>query len=198
MRRRDFLFGGAAAGAVAATGVVVPLSFVLAGDEDLASGIDGVKVAFYPRTKIGSLADLSGGQPQFFDYPLAGQSNIIVDVGQRAIGGIGPERSIVAYSNICTHMGCPITDYQQEEKVLGPCSCHFTTFDLAKDGQVVLGQATQNLPRLLLETDGDDIFATAVFRLISGYADNLGGTRVELAAAGNRLTSSSETGDQGD
>lgn len=192
MRRRDFLLGGAAAGAVLASGVVLPLGFVLAGDEDIASGIDGVKVAFHPRTRIGSLSAVTAEEPLFFDYPLAGQSNILIDLGERAIGGIGEERSVVAFSNLCTHMGCPITDYQVEAKVLGPCSCHFTTFDLAKAGQVVLGQATQNLPRVLLETDGDDIYATGVFGLISGYADNLGGTAVEIAAAGAAAATQSE------
>lgn len=184
MRRRDFVLGGAAAGALLATGVVVPLGFVLADDDDIASGVDGVEVAFYPRMRVGSLAALAGGEPQFFDYPLVGQSNIMVKLGQRAIGGVGEERDVVAFSNLCTHMGCPITDYVPEHLVLGPCSCHFTTFDLGRDGQPVLGQATQNLPRLLLEADGDDIYATGVFRLIAGYASNLSGVEVAIASSG--------------
>lgn len=183
MKRRDFLLGGAAVGAVAATGVVVPFAFIFADDDDIVAGADSVQIDFYPRQRVGSLASLSGGDPAFFDYPLAGQSNILVDLGDRAIGGIGSDRSIVAFSNICTHMGCPLTDYQPEHKVLGPCVCHYTTFDLAKDGQVVMGQATQNLPRLLLETEGDDIFATGVFRLIYGFANNLGGVAVEIASS---------------
>lgn len=198
MRRRDFLLGGVAGGAVLASGVIVPLGFVLAGDEDLAAGIDGVQVAYHPRVKVASLAAVSGDQPLFFDYPLAGQSNILVDLGRRAIGGIGEERSIVAFSNICTHMGCPITDYQPEDRVLGPCSCHFTTFDLAKDGQVALGQATQNLPRVLLEADGDEIFATGLFRLVAGYADNLGGVGVELAADTEATAATTTNGADGD
>lgn len=183
MRRRDFVMGGAAAGAVVAGGVLVPLGLIFADDDDLSLGIDGVEVASFPRERIGSLAGLSDGQPRFFDYPLAGQSNILVKLSDRAIGGVGDERNVVAFSNLCTHMGCPITDYQPEHHVLGPCICHFTTFDLAKDGQVVLGQATQNLPRLLLETDGDDVFATGVFRLIYGFSNNLSGVNVALASS---------------
>lgn len=183
MKRREFLFAGAAVGAVAAAGVVVPLALVFADDDDIGSGVDGVNVEFYGRKRVGSLSGLSSGEPAFFDYPLAGQSNIMVDLGERAIGGIGDDRSVVAFSNICTHMGCPVTEYKPEHKVLGPCVCHYTTFDLAKDGQVVLGQATQNLPRLLLETDGDDVYATGVFRLIYGYANNLSGVNVEIAGA---------------
>lgn len=106
---------------------------------------------------MGSLSSVVEGEPVFFDYPLEGQSNIMVKLGERAIGGVGDDRDIVAFSNICTHMGCPVTDYEPEHAVLGPCACHFTTFDLSRDGQVVLGQGRQNLPRLLLETEGDDV-----------------------------------------
>ncbi len=182
MRRRDFVLGGAATGAVIAGGVLVPLGFVFSDDDDLVDGVDGVEVAFYPRVKVGSISSMASGEAVFFDYPLVGQSNIMVKLEERAIGGLGDERDIVAFSNICTHMGCPVTDYQPEHKVLGPCVCHFTTFDLSKDGQVVLGQATQNLPRVLLEQDGDDVYATGVFRLISGYANNLSGVDVAIAS----------------
>ncbi len=179
MRRRDFLLGGVAAGAVVAGGVIVPLAFIF-NDEDIATDVDGVKIDFFPRTRVASLADLQGGEPVFFDYPLLGQSNILVDLGERAVGGIGENRSVVAFSNLCTHMGCPITDYQPDHRVLGPCVCHYTTFDLAKDGQVVLGQGTQNLPRVLLETEGDEIFASGLFRLVYGFHDNLDGVAVEI------------------
>lgn len=192
MKRREALLGGAAAGAVLASGVIVPFAFLFADDDDISAGVDGVQVAFFPRVKVGTLAGLAADEPQFFDYPLAGQSNILVRLGKRAIGGVGEDRDVVAFSNICTHMGCPITEFQAEHNVLGPCSCHFTTFDLALDGQVVLGQATQNLPRLLLETDGDDIFATGVFRLISGFADNLGGVNVEIASAADSKGATNE------
>ena len=70
-------------------------------------------------------------------------------------------------------MGCPITTYQHEDHVLGPCPCHFSSFDLSRDGIVAFGQATQNLARILLEIDADDIYATGVFRLVYGLGDNL-------------------------
>ena len=140
MRRRDFIFGGAAAGAVVASGVIVPFGFIFADDGGLSSGIDGVHLASFPRKRIGSLSAMADGEPWYFEYPLAGQSNIMVKLGDRAIGGIGADRDVVAFSNVCTHMGCPIEDFQPDHNVLGPCVCHFTTFDLARDGQVVLGR----------------------------------------------------------
>ncbi|HJN93471.1 MAG TPA: arsenite oxidase small subunit AoxA, partial [Dehalococcoidia bacterium] len=51
--------------------------------------------------------------------------------------------------------------------------CHFTTFDLTHRGMVVLGQATENLPQVVLEIDGDDIVAVGVNGIIYGYRNNL-------------------------
>lgn len=179
--RREMLAAGGALGAVLAAGVVVPVSLVLSDDDADSSGATGAMLSTFPRTKVGSISGLAGGEPQFFDYPLEGQSNILVALGAAAIGGVGDDRDVVAYSNICTHMGCPITEFEADHGVLGPCSCHFTSFDLGRDGQVVLGQATQNLPRVLLEVEGDDIHAAGVYRLVYGHHNTLGGLTVRAA-----------------
>ncbi len=172
--RREFLLIGAAAGAATAVGVIVPVGFALS-DDDGGGGTPGAAVAFFPGVRVASLSGLTVGEPVFFDYPLVGQSNLLVKTGRRAMGGIGPDSDVVAFSNQCTHMGCPIETYQSELYVLGPCPCHFTTFDLAKDGQVVLGQATQSQPRVRLTLEGDDIFATGLIRLVYGYDNSLSG-----------------------
>ena len=173
MRRRDLLAGGAAAGALLAGGVLVPVGIVLTDDED--SVATGALLARYPRVRVGSASDLGVGETQFFDYPWEAASNILVRTSEPVPGGIGPDRDLIAFSNQCTHMGCPITEYHADEHVLGPCPCHFSSFDLSRDGIASFGQATQNLPRVLLELDGDDVYATGMFRLIYGHADNLAG-----------------------
>ncbi|MEU7183120.1 MULTISPECIES: ubiquinol-cytochrome c reductase iron-sulfur subunit [Streptomyces] len=54
---------------------------------------------------------------------------------------------IVAYSKICTHVGCPISLYEQQtHHVL--CPCHQSTFDLADGGRVIFGPAGHALPQL--------------------------------------------------
>ena len=180
--RREMLAAGGALGAVLAAGVVVPVSLVLSDDDAESSGATGAMLSSFPRTRIGSLSDLRVGEPQFFEYPLEGQSNILVALGAAAIGGIGADRDVVAYSNVCTHMGCPITEFVADHGVLGPCPCHFTSFDLGRDGQVVLGQATQNLPRVLLEVEDEDIYAMGVYRLVYGHHNTLGGLSVQAAS----------------
>ncbi|MFQ5557503.1 MAG: arsenate reductase (azurin) small subunit [Acidimicrobiales bacterium] len=191
MTRRELLLAGVATGAVTAGGVLVPVAVVLDDGGSApgttapgvsVTGATGALVSVFPRTRVTSFADLEVGEPVFFDYPLVGQSNIAVRFGEALPGGVGPDRDLVAYSNICTHMGCTITDFVTEHGVLGPCPCHFTTFDLRRDGQVTLGQATQNLPRVLLDVDGDEVCADAVFRLVYGHADTLSGVGVEIAS----------------
>ena len=47
---------------------------------------------------------------------------------------------ILAYSKICTHVGCPINLYEQNTHHM-LCPCHQSTFDLADNGRVVFGPA---------------------------------------------------------
>ncbi|HEY9411926.1 MAG TPA: Rieske (2Fe-2S) protein [Jiangellaceae bacterium] len=61
---------------------------------------------------------------------------------------------IIAYSKICTHVGCPMGLYERTTHHL-LCPCHQSTFDLADNGAVVFGPATRALPQLPLATDSD-------------------------------------------
>lgn len=131
-------------------------------------------VAGPPRRRVAALADLREGEPVRFDYPLQGQTNVLIKLGRPAAGGVGPDGDIVAFSEFCTHMGCPIGNlYKPEHAILGPCACHFTTFDLTHRGMVVIGQATENLPQVVLEIDGGEIYAVDVHGIIYGFRDNL-------------------------
>jgi ubiquinol-cytochrome c reductase iron-sulfur subunit len=59
---------------------------------------------------------------------------------------------IVAYSKICTHVGCPISLLERTTHHL-LCPCHQSTFDLADAGKVVFGPAGHHLPQLPLGVD---------------------------------------------
>ncbi len=61
---------------------------------------------------------------------------------------------ILCYSKICTHVGCPISLYEQQtHHVL--CPCHQSTFDLAAGGTVLFGPAARPLPQLPLGVDDE-------------------------------------------
>lgn len=194
LTRREFLLVGTAAGAVVAVGVIIPLTRIGTGETIQApegtappgtspptTPASAAVVTLFPKVRVASLSDLSSTTPLAFDYPLVGQSNVIVKLDQPVAGGVGPDEDIVAYSSRCTHMGCILSEYQPEYRALGPCPCHFSTFDLANNGMVTLGQATQNLPQVVLTVEEEDVYATGVLRLVYGYADTLqGGQLVEI------------------
>ncbi len=61
---------------------------------------------------------------------------------------------ILAYSKICTHVGCPISLWEQQTHHL-LCPCHQSTFDLADNGKVVFGPAARALPQLPIALDDE-------------------------------------------
>jgi len=61
---------------------------------------------------------------------------------------------IVAYSKICTHVGCPVALYEQQTHHL-LCPCHQSTFDVANGAKVVFGPAKRPLPQLPIEVDDE-------------------------------------------
>jgi len=63
-------------------------------------------------------------------------------------------QGILAYSKICTHVGCPIALYQQRTKHL-LCPCHQSTFDLADSGVPIFGPAARRLPQLAVSVDSE-------------------------------------------
>ncbi len=165
--RRAFLLGGG-------TAVTVTL---LDGPLHLALGQGAaLQRATYPRKLVGRLSRLTPDQPESFQYPWkdANSSNMLVKLGTQAGGGVGPQRDVVAFSTLCTHMGGPLAgQYRGKHKVVGPCPLHLTTFDLTRHGMVVSGQATESLPQIVLETKGDEVWAVGVMGLIYGYHSNL-------------------------
>ncbi|MFF3062111.1 Rieske 2Fe-2S domain-containing protein [Streptomyces sp. NPDC057909] len=61
---------------------------------------------------------------------------------------------IVAFSKICTHVGCPISLYEQQtHHVL--CPCHQSTFDLSDGARVIFGPAGHSLPQLRIGVNSE-------------------------------------------
>ncbi|MEP7332761.1 MAG: Rieske 2Fe-2S domain-containing protein [Terracoccus sp.] len=59
---------------------------------------------------------------------------------------------VVAYSKICTHVGCAVGLYEQTTHHL-LCPCHQSTFDLPDDCNVIFGPAKRPLPQLKITVD---------------------------------------------
>ncbi|MEU1973341.1 Rieske 2Fe-2S domain-containing protein [Microbacterium sp. NPDC019599] len=61
---------------------------------------------------------------------------------------------IVAYSKVCTHVGCPVALYEQQTHHL-LCPCHQSQFDVSRGAAVIFGPAARPLPQLPIAVDSE-------------------------------------------
>ncbi len=169
MTRRRFLMTGSAAAVSVST---ISLSL-------FPGRVVQAEVVEYPRKHIARLSALKDDQPLEFNYPdnEANSAAMLVKMGGvKAGGGIGPQGDVVAFSYICSHQGGPLQNRYKvvdNHRVLGQCPLHLSTFDLTRHGIVVSGQAYENLPQMLLELEGDEIYAVGIMGLLYGRNRNL-------------------------
>lgn len=167
LNRRSFLL-------LAGKGVAIVALASLPGHTLAQSAGQKAKFARYPRRLIGRISQLETGKPVRLQYPYPEVNCLLIKLGAVAGAGVGPDHDIVAFTTICTHMGGPLEGtYKPALQILGACPMHLTTFDLTRHGMVVSGHATESLPQIILETEGDDLYAAGVMGLIYGYGSNL-------------------------
>ena len=182
MERRDFL--RACATSLAASGVPNALA-------------QGTTARQYPRARLvdpqGKPLRASVLPPQknlVFQYPFASTPCFLINLGKPAkvratlrtaanqpyewTGGVGPGRSVVAYSAICAHqLAYPTKEIsfisfraEASERNKHPavihCCAEHSQYDPADGGRVVAGPAPQPLAAILLEHDPktDELTAT--------------------------------------
>jgi Rieske Fe-S protein len=100
-----------------------------------------------PR-KIASVGEIPVGGVRSFEFPEPGEPCLLIRSA--------PDR-FVAFSQRCTHLGCPVL-YRAASRQLH-CPCHEGYFD-AEDGRVLAGPPPRPLPRIRLERKGDELWAT--------------------------------------
>jgi len=155
----------------------------------------------FPTVKVGNVSDLAGGATVSFNYPLEETPNLLVKLGEKAVNGVGPDGDIVAFSQICQHLGCiygfvaagasPGCD--NTYKATGPvgyCCCHGSAYDLANGAKVLGGPAPRPVPQVILSYDDStgDIYATGMMPpTIFGY--HTGSSNVLYDLQGGTLVS---------
>jgi Rieske Fe-S protein len=183
MQRRDFLFGCAAAAAAD--------SVLHARRAQAAQQASSAKPRSWPRARLLgadgrplAAASIPPRKALVFPYPFVGTPAFLIDLGRPTRpsvaletshdesytwdGGVGPKRSIVAYSAICAHrMAYPTREisfinYRDEPsavthraQVIHCCSEH-SEYDPAAGARVLSGPATQPLAAIVLEHDPAD------------------------------------------
>jgi len=128
----------------------------------------------FPIVKVAQISDLTPNQPVTFNYPLDNEPNLLVKLGRKADGGVGPDGDIVAFSGICQHLGC-IFGFQSQgtspqcnssytaDRPVGYCCCHGSVFDLTHGATVIAGPSPRSQPQVILEVDSSgNVFATGM------------------------------------
>jgi arsenite oxidase small subunit len=171
--RRDFLKTAVVAGlALAVAGVTaVAKSITEPATPPSYGGGTVTPATTFPHVKVASLGSIAVNTPVYFNYPLDDEPNILVKLGTKAEGGVGPDGDIVAFSQLCQHLGCQIgyqatgsspkcnSSYRAEGPV-GYCCCHGSIYDLVNGAKVVGGPAPLPQPKVELEVDSSgDIYA---------------------------------------
>lgn len=161
VKRREFLKGGVA-GLAVASGLVVT---------GVSKGAEAQTATAMPAVDIAPLDSIPPGTEIPFDYPDENSPAALLRLGEAAEGGVGPDRDIVAFSMLCTHKGCTL-NFLGDRKML-VCPCHWSSFDPAKAGRLVIGQASQSLPQIKLEVVDGMVRATGIDGLIYGRHTNI-------------------------
>ncbi len=161
--RRKFLSGAGVATAGAAAVAFMP--------QGAKAGPALARVS-YPANRLANVKDLKLNDPVNVSYPDADAPGVLLKLGKKVEGGVGPDGDIVGFTILCPHKGIPL-GYRADERVF-QCPLHYSRFDAEKGGLEIWGHATQNLPQYNLRVDGNgDIFAEGVDELIYGRLSNV-------------------------
>jgi ubiquinol-cytochrome c reductase iron-sulfur subunit len=107
----------------------------------------------YPRNQMRVDA---AGNVTFTDQGLATDQTVLIRVSGEALPaptmpgreGWSPD-GYVAYSKVCTHLGCPVGLYERELELL-VCPCHQSMFNVRNGAVPQFGPAPRPLPQLPL------------------------------------------------
>jgi nitrite reductase/ring-hydroxylating ferredoxin subunit len=106
--------------------------------------------ALYPAVRIPSATQLLPGTSLLFRYPTEQDPCILIKTGSGELR---------AYSQVCTHLSCAVR-YETEDNRIA-CPCHRGFFDV-EDGRPTGGPPTRRLPRVVLRTQADGVYAVGM------------------------------------
>jgi len=128
-----------------------------------------------------------------FNYPLDNEPNLLLNLPAPSSVGVGPNKSLVAFSAVCQHLGCtpPFISYYppgacgsfNNGAAFIHCVCHGSSYDPAVPAPgggatLLTGPAQSALPQTLLQWDPstDELFAVgSVGPAVKGHTNTLVG-----------------------
>jgi len=103
-----------------------------------------------PRVRIAALDDIPVRSAIVFAYPGPADRCLLIRPD---------EQTIVAFSQLCTHLSCAVVP-RIDEGILY-CPCHEGSFDLYT-GRNIAGPPPRPLPKIVLDVVGGEVFAVGV------------------------------------
>jgi Rieske Fe-S protein len=163
------------AGAVLCTGVPIAAQ----GDPRELPPQTGDRLVMAAGDRAGqriAVADMKAGSPPIVAYPQDPGTGVTRDgsrLNQIAVlrleaADLAPEtrarsaEGIVAFSGVCTHTGCDVSDWDGEATEL-VCPCHLSHFDPRDAGRVKSGPAPRRLASLPLAIADGELAVAAAF-----------------------------------
>ncbi len=161
--RRRFLSGAGLAAAGAAATTILPVE---------AEAAPSTARVNYPSNRLTNISHLKVNEPFDVTYPDQDAPGVLIKLGVRVPGGIGPDGDVVGFSTVCPHKGFPLS-YSKADRTFS-CPGHYGRYDCEKGGQQIWGHATQNLAQYALRVDAKgDIYADGVDELLYGRLSNV-------------------------
>jgi len=128
--------------------------------------------------------DLALGGPQELAYPMDPTTKTVRDgsrLNEVLVIRLDPAQlspstrtnavqGVVAYSAICTHQGCDVSQWKRDKKVL-LCVCHGSEYDPRNGAKVVFGPAPRHLAALPLRIENGGLVVAGPFKGRVGFMD---------------------------
>jgi nitrite reductase/ring-hydroxylating ferredoxin subunit len=103
-----------------------------------------------PESPVARLDEVPVGSARSFQYPTADDPCLLLRPD---------DRTLVAYSQKCTHLSCAVVPEVENGRLV--CPCHKGYFDLAT-GRPLAGPPRRPLPRVALQVRDGVVYATGV------------------------------------
>jgi arsenite oxidase small subunit len=160
--RRNFLKLVLTLGGLATVGSVASMFRILAFVPPPNAG--STAPLAWPVVKIANISTLDPTTPLRFNYPLVETPSVLLKLGLQAENGVGPDSDIVAFSNVCQHLGCiyavlptgtspPCNQSFKSVAPQGYCCCHGGQYDFVHGAKVIGGPPPRPVPMVMLKYD---------------------------------------------
>jgi Rieske Fe-S protein len=144
------------------------VTWVIGGLISLGMGIPAISYVIGPSLKkneedewirLGSSTKVELGTPTLFKTRIQRQTGWIINEEEiSAYIYTEDGREFIAFSNLCTHLGCRVRWIEDDEQFF--CPCHNAIFD--QDGQVVTGPPPRALDQYQVKVEDDQIYIQGV------------------------------------